>query len=132
MQELDDRARPAVRKQERRGVGTAARRVDEMQLDAAQACRELTKAIYARFLRAPVEAIAPVRYKLTQVVAARAGRPHGQRRLVRKARARHPLAQIGKGGLRHLKREWTDEQFCRQTRSPRLICHARSASIFPR
>src|SRR3954447_21995888 len=103
-----------------------------MQLDAVQACRELTKAVYARFLRAPVEAIAPVRYKLTQVVAARAGRPHGQRRLVRKARARQPLAQIGKCGLRHLKGEWTDARFCRQTAPPRLICYARGGSMFLR
>ena len=95
LEEFHDGAGPAVREEERRGVGTAVRLVDEMQLDAAQACRELTKAVYARFLGAPVEAIAPVRYKLAQVVAARAGRPHGERRLVRKARAREALAQVG-------------------------------------
>src|SRR3954469_8682705 len=105
-----------------------ARFVDEVQVDAVQPRRELAKAVDPPFVRAPIEAVAPVRYKLAQVVAAGAGRPHGQWRLVRKARAPQPLAQIGERGVRHLKGEWTDARFCRQTAPPRLICHARGGS----
>jgi hypothetical protein len=58
--EFDDRARPAVRKQERHGVGSPARLVDEVQLDAADRHAELPEAVDARFLRAPVKVGFPV------------------------------------------------------------------------
>src|SRR5690242_8921745 len=108
MQELDHRAGPAVREEQRHAMRAARLLVDEMQLDAAQACRELTKTVYPRLVSAPVESVAPVRDQLAQVVAARAGRPHGKRRLVRKARARQPLAQVGERAVRHVKGESAD------------------------
>ena len=61
-QELDDRPRPAVREQERRGIYPTARLVDEMQLDAVHRKGELPQAVDARFLRAPVETALPVIY----------------------------------------------------------------------
>src|SRR6267142_4189881 len=60
LEELDDRARPAVRKEERHGVRSPARLVDEVQLDAADRHAELAKAVDARLLRAPIEARLPV------------------------------------------------------------------------
>ena len=55
---------------------------------------ELPKAVEGRFLRAPVEAIAPVGDEVLQVGDAAAGRPGRPRRLVRPANARQPLPQV--------------------------------------
>src|SRR6266480_1188342 len=60
LEELDDRAGPAVRKEERHGVRFPARLVDEVQLDAADPHGELPEAVDACLLRAPVKAGLPI------------------------------------------------------------------------
>src|SRR2546425_8065499 len=112
-QKLDDRPRPAVREQERHGIYPTARLVDEVQLDAVQRHGELPQAVDARFVRAPVEALLPMSHELSQMGEASPGRPGLERRLVRKARARQTLAQIGERGFGNVEFEWLDAQLCR-------------------
>src|SRR5437867_8480174 len=50
LQKFDDRPRPAVREQERRGMYPTARLVDEAQLDAAHRTRALPQAVEGLFL----------------------------------------------------------------------------------
>ena len=82
LQELDDRARPAVREEERHRRRPLPFLVDEMQLDPAERHLELAEGVEPRLLRPPVEAGAPVVDELLQIGDARAGRPRLERWLV--------------------------------------------------
>ena len=57
LEELEHRARPAVREEERKGSRAPALDVEEVQVDPVQRHRELRKGIEPRFLRAPVELV---------------------------------------------------------------------------
>ena len=103
--ELEHRARPSVRDQQRRRAGLARGLVDEMQVDAADRQRELAEAVELRLPRPPVEARAPVFDDVPHVGEACARGPRRQRRLVGPARARKALAQVGDGGVRNVQRE---------------------------
>ncbi|MCZ7566403.1 MAG: hypothetical protein M5U08_23525 [Burkholderiales bacterium] len=95
LEELHDRAGPAVQEQERHRVRSAALLVDEMQVGAGDRNGELAQGVQPRFLRAPVESLVPVFRERPHVCHAGAGRPRRERRLVRKAGAREALAQVG-------------------------------------
>src|SRR5207245_3684082 len=120
--------------QERHGIYPTARLVDEVQLDAVQRHGELPQAVDARFVRAPVEALLPMSHELSQMGEASPGRPGRERRLVRKARARQTLAQIGERGFGNVEFEWLDAQLCREG-SRRVLtrrqCRASIASRVP-
>ena len=104
-QELEHRARPAVRQQQRHGARALARRVDEVQVDALHARGELRKGIQPRFRGAPVEAAAPVVDQPLHVGQAAARRPRLQGRLVGPARAGEALLQVADGGIRNRESE---------------------------
>ena len=103
--ELEHRARPAVRDQQRHRIGPAARLVDEMQIDAADRGRELAEAVELAFPRAPVEARLPIIGEALHVRQASARGPRLAGRLVRPARAREALAQLGDVGVGHVQCE---------------------------
>ena len=94
-----------MREQQRYRVRAFALLVNEVEVDAAQRDLELPKAVEDRFLRAPVEAIAPVGDEVLQVGDAAAGRPGRPRRLVRPANARQPLPQVAQRLVRNMQSE---------------------------
>ena len=93
--ELPDRARPAVREQQRHRVRTAALLVDEVQVDAAERHRELSEGVEPRLVRAPVEAVAPVRDQRPAGTRGWSRTPSRARDLVGPAHAVEALAQVG-------------------------------------
>src|ERR1700751_4856133 len=68
--------------------------MNEVQVDPAQGNLELLETIEGGFLRAPVEALAPVAQKLPDIIDAAASRPRSPRRLIRPPDTRQPLPQI--------------------------------------
>jgi hypothetical protein len=75
-----------------------------MHIDAVQRQRVLRQGVEPRLGGAPVEAVMPVADQLLHVSDVAAIRPGLARRLVGKARARQPLAQIGDRRIRHVQR----------------------------
>ncbi len=111
-QELEHRARPAVRQQQRHGVRAPARRVDEVQVDALHARGELREGVQPRLGRAPVEPVAPVVDQPLHVGEAGAGLP-GRRAAARRASACARGAPSGRRGRRRGSRgETGDGTFC--------------------
>src|SRR5690606_40132678 len=103
--ELEDRARPAVREEKRHRVRLFRRRVDEVQVDAAQAHLVLGERVELRFPGTPVEILPPVLDETLEIRKARARGPRLERRLVGPARAGEALAQVGERGIRNLQLE---------------------------
>src|SRR5690606_13857259 len=99
--ELEDRARPAVREEERHRVRLLRRRVDEVQVDATQADLVLGEGIELLLPISPIETGLPVGDNVLEVREARAGGPRLERRLVGPARAGEALAKIGERGIRY-------------------------------
>ena len=105
LEELDDRAGPAVRNEQRHGVRSPARLVDEVQLDAADRHAELAKAVDARFLRAPIKVSVPIVDEILKTPKTGTGRPRLEWRLLGPARARQALAQVGERDLGNVQPE---------------------------
>src|SRR5690242_4311108 len=82
IEELRDRTGPAVRDHEWQRVGFGRARVDEVHLLAVDTGEEVRPPVEARFLRAPVELVAPVLTQLLQVRAVGAVAPTRVRDLV--------------------------------------------------
>src|SRR5206468_11775333 len=127
VEELHDRSGPSMGQQERHGLWPTARLVDEVQLDAMHRFRELAHRIDARLVCAPVEVVLPARHEASQILEARPGGPGIERRLVRKARAREALAQIGEQCFRNMKLEGANMGNCAANSAARL-----DASYAPR
>jgi len=68
--------------------------MNEVQVDPAEGNLELLETIEGGFLRAPVEAVAPVAHKLPDIIDAAASRPRSPRRLIRPPDTHQPLPQI--------------------------------------
>ena len=68
--------------------------MNEVQVDPAEGNLELLETIEGGFLRAPVEAVAPVAHKLPDIIDAAASRPWSPRRLIRPPDTHQPLPQI--------------------------------------
>jgi hypothetical protein len=105
LEEFEHRARPAVRQQEWHGIGSFARDVQEVHVDAVQRRLVLGEGVEPRLLCAPVEVPLPVVDQLLHVPDVAAVGPRRPRRLVRETGAREALAQIGDRGIRHVQRE---------------------------
>src|SRR5690606_38094705 len=99
--ELADRARPAVRDDERQRLRSDAALVDEVDLEPADLGAELLELVEPRLGRTPVELVAPVRDQLAHGVEVRAVAPARAGDLVGKARAREALAQVRQDGIRN-------------------------------
>ena len=85
LHELEHRAGPAVRQQQRLGVGPAAGQVQEVQLDAVDRGFELRPGVELGLDRTPVEAVAPMRGQFAHEVERGAVEPGRVRRLVGQA-----------------------------------------------
>src|SRR5208337_3194936 len=68
--------------------------MNEVQVDPAEGNLELPETIEGGFLRAPVEAVAPVAHQLSDIFDAAASRPWSPRRLIRPPDTHQPLLQI--------------------------------------
>jgi len=89
-------------------VMTSGKLVDQVDLQASDLGAELLELVQAGLVRAPVVAIAPVGDELSYVGEVRAVSPSRARHLVRKARARQPLPQIGEVGVGDVDAKWLD------------------------
>ena len=89
-----------MRQQQRQWPRPIALHMQEVQVDAVQRHRVLRKRVEERLLRPPVEAGVPVLDKLLEVGDIGSECPRLARRLVGKARACQPLAQIDDGAVR--------------------------------
>ena len=69
VEELDERARPAVREDERERVGLGRARVEEVHAGAVDLGEEVVELVEARLASAPVVVVAPVGDELLQVAA---------------------------------------------------------------
>ena len=96
VEELDDRARPAVRDQQRDGVRVPRARVDEMDRLAVDARAEVLKLVEPRLVRSPVVLVAPVLHQLAQIVDRTTVLPARAHDLVREPGLREPAAQVRK------------------------------------
>jgi hypothetical protein len=83
-----------VHEQEREGVGADARLVDEVQVDPLELDPVLVEGVELRFLRPPVEPVAPVLDEALHVGEIGAQAPVGAGHLVGKAGAREALPEI--------------------------------------
>ena len=99
VEELGDRAGPAVRNDQRDRVGVVGPRVDEVDLLAVDLREVVRPAVEAVFLRAPVELRAPRVAQVLQVPEVGAVVPARAGNLVGPTRARQPLAQVVEIGL---------------------------------
>ena len=94
VEELDDRAGPAVREEQRQRVRVRRARVDEVDRLAVDARAEVLELVEPRLLRAPVVLVAPVLDQLAQVVDRDPVLPARALDLVREAGPRQPAAQV--------------------------------------
>ena len=99
--EFDDRARPAVREQQRHRARPHPGLVDEVQVDAAQRHGELPARVELHLLRAPVVAVAPVADERLHVGEVGAVAPRLAGDLVGPAHARQARAQVVEHGVGH-------------------------------
>src|SRR5439155_24355450 len=83
--EFNDRPRPPVREQERQGVRSNARLVDEVQVDSVERYHELLETIEACLVGAPVVGFALVGRQRSYVRQVTAVLPGTSRSLVRPA-----------------------------------------------
>ena len=109
VEEFEDRAGPAMHQQQRRRVRPLPRHMQVMQVDPVQRHLELREGVQRGLLRAPVEAVPPMRDEFAEVGGAGAVGPGiaagRDRRLVRQPGAGQPVAQLGDGLLRDGQRE---------------------------
>src|SRR5579884_2395449 len=94
VEELDDRAGPAVRDDERERVRLGRPHVEEVDALAVDLRDELVERVEPRLLLAPVVPVPPVLDELAQVAELRAVVPARARDLLGKPRAREALAQV--------------------------------------
>ena len=105
---LDERAREAVReddRQRRRPVSALVHEVDTVAVDQRAVVRE---AVQLSLPLAPVEVVGPGLEEGVQIVAVGSMVPAGPGRVVRPARAPDPVAQVGQNRLVHVDRERFD------------------------
>jgi hypothetical protein len=109
VEELEDRAGPAMGEQQRHRRGPHARHMHEVQLDSRQLRGELREGVQPRLRRAPVEARLPAREQPAQGRDARAEGP-GIRsgRHIRQPRAHQARLQVKECGLGHGEGEGSD------------------------
>ena len=93
--ELINAARPSVQQQQRLGIGTASRFVDEVDAGALDIHLEMREAIHLALVGAPVVARAPILNQLFEIREVGAVGPAGVGDLSGQPRARKPLPQIG-------------------------------------
>ena len=105
---LVDRTGPAVEQQQRQRIRVRRALVDEVDVEAVDVRRELVETVQPRFLRPPVEAVAPVLDQLPQIGQAGAVVPVGILQLVRKADRVEPRLQVVEHGVRHVDGEGRD------------------------
>ena len=91
---LDDRHRPAVRRDQRQGIRLWGLDVQEVDLLPVDRGHELRVRVDARLLRAPVVPGAPVVDELADVVARNAVAPVHARQLVRPADAAEAVGEV--------------------------------------
>ena len=108
VEELRNRARPAVRDDERQRVRFRRARVDEVHLRAVDVGEEVRPPVEPRFLRAPVELVPPRLAQVLEVREVGAVVPRRAGNLVGPPRAREPVAQVVEDLLRHLDAERTE------------------------
>src|SRR6266849_5934399 len=108
LRELDERARPAVRDEERQRPRLLRSPVDEMNVQAIYSRRELLEGTEEPFLFAPVESIAPVVDQLPEAANVGAVGPAVALERNGKPCPGETSLQIGEGGVRHANGEQTD------------------------
>lgn len=94
IEELDDRAGPAVGQQQRQGVRLRRPHMDEMHVLLVDLRRELRQLVEPRFLSTPVVARAPVLGEPTQIADGNAVAPVGVGRLIRPAGVLQPAGEV--------------------------------------
>ena len=109
---LEDRARPAVRDDQRQRVRVAGADVDEVDVDAVDVRHELREGVQLRLGLAPVVVRAPVADELLELRQLRALRLIGDRFLVGPAGRREAPAEVGEIRLWHVDAERPDRR-CR-------------------
>ncbi len=108
LQQLDDRARPAVRHDQRQRVLMSRPDVDEVDVHPVDLGRELRQRVQPRLALAPVVLGRPVARKRLQRRLLHSLRPVGDELLGRPARRLDPAAQLSEPLLRDLDPEWAD------------------------
>jgi hypothetical protein len=94
LQQLDDRARPAVRHQQRQGVGVRRADVRELDVEAVDLDDELRQLVQPGLDPAPVVAAAPVLDERAELPELDALRPVADGLLLRPASRLHPPPQL--------------------------------------
>ena len=94
VEELHDRAGPAVHDQQRERVGVRGSRVDEVDRLAVDAGAEVVELVEPRLLGAPVVLVAPVRHELAHVGDGSAVLPARAVDLLREAGHRQPEPEV--------------------------------------
>ena len=116
LRELSDGSRPAMGHSERKGVGVLRALVNEMNVEAVDAGRELVELVETLLGGSPVELLAPVGDELLEIRQVRAVIPVRAGDLSGKSRARQALLQIGKDGIFDVNLE-RDDRFLAQGQS---------------
>ena len=116
--ELEERARPAVLEEERKGVGVGRALVHEVDPEAPGRRGELAEAVEAGFRRPPVVAVRPIGGVALNGPELRPLPPPVPLDLVRPAGARETFAQIRQGLVRYVDPERLG--CCRHSCSSRL------------
>src|SRR4051812_46063596 len=114
--ELDNRPRPAVRDEERQRIALLRTAMDEMDLHTVDRRRELLETVQRAFLRAPVEAVAPVADQRLEIRAAGAVGPFRPGNLVGEPRPRQPGFEVGELGIGNVDGERGDARVVRGAR----------------
>ena len=99
VEELDDRARPPVRDDQRERVGLGRARVDEVHARAVDLGEEVVERVERRLGSPPVVLVAPVRDELDEIAAVGAVVPPGVGKLLREARAGEAFAEVDEIGF---------------------------------
>ena len=100
VEELHDRARPAVQEQQRGGVRLGGAHVQEVQLGAVDRGDELGIGVERRLVRPPVVLLGPVGGEFAQVGGGDAALPAGAGQVAGPAGPGQPLAEVVEVGLR--------------------------------
>ena len=108
LRELREAGWPAMGDEKRQRLRPPPARMDEMDFVAVNIGGELRKAVQLRFLRPPVEAVAPIGGEVAHERAIGAIGPAAVRYRVRQARSREAIRKSGKIVIRNINRERRD------------------------